>query len=82
MKKLLLLIITVATAVSAFAEYKPGSDKIPSFVGYVQDEFIVVVRQDASETIKRSGTPGNAFGGVASLEALNKRFKVDRVKRQ
>ncbi len=41
-----------------------------------------MVSQDASEIIRRSGTPGNAFGGVASLEALKKRFKVDRVKRQ
>ena len=69
-------------AALASGEYRDDIDTIPSLIGYVENEFIVVVKPEASDIIDRRGTPGNAFAGIANFGALKKRFDVDRVKGQ
>ncbi|MHC4744262.1 MAG: S8 family serine peptidase, partial [Planctomycetota bacterium] len=67
---------------SSFGVHNPNSSGVPSFIGYVEDEFVVVLKEEASAIARAGGTPGNALGHIASLEGLRSKFKVDRVKRQ
>ena len=56
---------------------------IPSFVGYVQDEFIVVLQADRVPSIgARALRSENAFASIAEFESVNLQLGVLHVRKQ
>ena len=58
----------------------PSSD--PSFLGYVPDEFIVVLKPDAGEFGARSASGTRVHVGNPGLDGLADRFAVSGIRRQ
>jgi hypothetical protein len=55
---------------------------MPSFVGYVQDECIVVLKDTAGDLTPTVSAQGHVTVGRAALDDVSRRFKVTRLKRQ
>ncbi|MEW5795810.1 MAG: S8 family serine peptidase [Candidatus Zixiibacteriota bacterium] len=55
---------------------------VPSFVGYVPDEFIVVLRSDIGKLNTRPAANGVIETGMSDLDALSHRFAVSNFTKQ
>ena len=71
--------LVAADAVKTLQMDRPAG--VPSFLGYVPDRFIVVLKDDGPLADAKA-TEANAFRGIAGLDELAQKFAVSRVKRQ
>lgn len=55
---------------------------VPSFLGYVQDEFIVVMKPEASKMNLSMAANGVIMTGRADFDAVSQQFAVSRIKKQ
>ncbi len=56
--------------------------KMPSLLGYVNNEFIIVLKEEAVAIAQKGGTKDNTLAGMANLEGLVKKFTVSHIKPQ
>ena len=55
---------------------------VPNFLGYVDDEFIIVLKEAAPELLFQPSSPGVILTGIDDLDALGEKFSVNRIKKQ
>ncbi|MBD3299020.1 MAG: PKD domain-containing protein [candidate division Zixibacteria bacterium] len=80
LRALLLVVVLTGMASANVITVQPKHDA-PSFLGYVPDRFVVVMKEEIPESKARNGVDA-ASVGVASLDALADRFSVAAVERQ
>jgi PKD repeat protein len=87
MKKTLIaaLVFVVVLSGAVFAQKVATVERpkdIPSFVGYVQDEFIIVFRTDVGKLTPRKALSGAVTIGEPDFDAISQRFAVTGLRKQ
>jgi len=80
----LIFILILSGSVFAQKVYKGNKrpDKIPSFIGYVQDEFIIVFKDNVGKLNPKMSPNGFAATGVADFDAISQKFSVSGIKKE
>lgn len=87
MKQLLLLASCLLLALSAFGATEKyvevnRSLDVPSFIGWVEDEIIVVVKESAMPAVAQRQATDNALGALPEFAPLAERFDVIGTRKQ
>jgi len=80
-----LLVSVLAMSGAAFAQKLTTVKRptgIPSFIGYIQDEFILVLKEDAGKLIPARGSQGYITVGVSDFDAISQKYAVSGLKKQ
>ncbi len=91
MKRCSSLALGLLVAFSATAFAGPGqqvktkvveASELPSFVGYVDDEIVVQFDASIVDQLKQAKSLASGISGIPALDALGKKFSVNRIKKQ
>ena len=78
---ILVFILSLPIFGNQIIEVKQPTD-VPTFLGYVQDEFIVVLKPEASKLKMSMAANGVVLTGRADFDAVAQKFAVSRIKKQ
>ena len=85
-KSLTLALVTVVALTGVVTAQKVARVErpadIPSFVGYVQDEFVIVFKEDVGKLTPVMSAQGVATVGVPDFDAISRQFGVSRLAKQ